>query len=147
MRRQSGSYERAYRDETNALTDPGSMLLSTRMDDMSTYQAYKAYTAGAGYPVSSDPYYQADADRIRLTLKQAAEFETVSENGEQTGEVSYPEGTVFTILRTDGAGTVDLKPEAEGDEIARVSGDFSEWPQQVSGFELETLFDGTVFAG
>ena len=111
---QSGSYERAYSDETNALTDPGSMLLSTRMDAMSTYQACKAYTAEAGYPVSSDPYYQADADNIRLTLKQAAEFETVSESGEQTGKASYPEGT---------------------------------WPQQVSGFELETLFDGTVFAG
>lgn len=144
---QSGSYERAYSDETNALTDPGSMLLSTRMDAMSTYQACKAYTAEAGYPVSSDPYYQADADHIRLTLKQAAEFETVSESGEQTGKASYPEGTVFTILRTDGAGTVDLKPAAGEDKIARVSGDFSDWPQQVSGFELETLFDGTVFAG
>ena len=144
---QSGSYERAYSDETNALTDPGSMLLSTRMDAMSTYQACKAYTAEAGYPVSSDPYYQADADNIRLTLKQAAEFETVSESGEQTGKASYPEGTVFTILRTDGAGTVDLKPAAGEDKIARVSGDFSDWPQQVNGFELETLFDGTVFAG
>lgn len=144
---QSGSYERAYRDETNALTDPGSMLLSTRMDAMSTYQACKAYTAEAGYPVSSDPYYQADADNIRLTLKRVAEFETVSESGEQTGKASYPEGTVFTILRTDGAGTVDLKPAAGEDKIARVSGDFSDWPQQVSGFELETLFDGTVFAG
>ena len=92
-------------------------------------------------------YYQADADNIRLTLKQAAEFETVSESGEQTGKASYPEGTVFTILRTDGAGTVDLKPAAGEDKIARVSGDFSDWPQQVSGFELETLFDGTVFAG
>jgi hypothetical protein len=54
---------------------------------------------------------------------------------------------VFTILRTDGAGTVDLKPAAGEDKIARVSGDFSDWPQQVSGFELGTLFDGTVFAG
>ena len=115
------------------------MRLSTRMDAMSTYQAYKSYSAGEGYPLSSEPYYQADAEHIWLTLKQAAEFETVSESGEQTGKASYPEGTVFTILRTDGAGVVDLRPAAGGDEIARVSVDFSDWPQQVCGFELEAL--------
>ena len=144
---QSGRDECAYHYETDALTDPDSMRLSTRMDAMSTYQAYKSYSAGEGYPLSSEPYYQADAEHIWLTLKQAAEFETVSESGEQTGKASYPEGTVFTILRTDGAGVVDLRPAAGGDEIARVSVDFSDWPQQVCGFELEALFDGTVFAG
>ena len=144
---QSGRDECAYHYETDALTDPDSMRLSTRMDAMSTYQAYKSYSAGEGYPLSSEPYYHADAEHIWLTLKQAAEFETVSESGEQTGKASYPEGTVFTILRTDGAGVVDLRPAAGGDEIARVSVDFSDWPQQVCGFELEALFDGTVFAG
>lgn len=43
--------------------------------------------------------------------------------------------------------TVQAELSLPDGRIAKVTVDVSEWPQYVSGLELERVFDGTLFAG
>ena len=130
------------------LTDPDAMQLSSRMNALSTYSAYRTYSASPGpdgYLTSLDPYYIVDAVRT-VTLKQNITLTVVGEDGIGTEEKMFTAGSIFTLYRTDGMTFVDLKADADG-SIVRVSGDFRQWPHVVMGIQEEELFDGVFYAG
>ena len=130
------------------LTDPDAMQLSSRMNALSTYSAYRTYSASPGpdgYLTSLDPYYIVDAVRT-VTLKQNITLTVVGEDGIGTEEKMFTAGSIFTLYRTDGMTFVDLKADADG-SIVRVSSDFRQWPHVVMGIQEEELFDGVFYAG
>ena len=130
------------------LTDPDAMQLSSRMDVLSTYDAYRSYSASKGengYPVPLDMTYTADAD-IHLTLKKDAVFTAATEDGSGSTDKNFAAGTSFSIYRTDGLRYVDLKSDADG-TIVSLSGDFSQAPSTVMGMMADELFDGMMYAG
>lgn len=130
------------------LTDPEAMQLSSRMDVLSTYDAFRNYSASKrddGYPVPLDMTYTADAD-IHLTLKKDAVFTAVGEDGSGSTDKNFEAGTTFSIYKTDGLTYVDLRSDADG-TIVSLSGDFSQAPSTVMGMMADELFDGMMYAG
>ena len=130
------------------LIDPDAMQLSSRMNALSTYSAYRTYSATPGpdgYLSPLDPYYIVDAVRT-VTLKQDVTLPVVGEDGTGTEEGQFTAGSAFTLYRTDGTTFVDLKSDTDG-SIVRVNSDFSQWPHIVMGMEEEALFDGVLYAG
>ncbi len=130
------------------LTDPEAMQLSSRMDVLSTYYAFRNYSASKrddGYPVPLDMTYTADAD-IHLTLKKDAVFTAAGEDGSGSTDKNFSAGTSFSIYRTDGLRYVDLKSD-EGGTVVSLNGDFSQAPSTVMGMMADELFDGMMYAG
>lgn len=128
------------------LTDPEAFKLDTRTEYLSTATAYKSYKIGNdGMPVTDDSWYQLQNDWV-LTLKQPISAELVDENtGELVEEVSLNAGEQVRYLRTDNKTLADLR-RSDG-TIVRVVVDTEKWPRTIDGVDIETIFDGIIFAG
>lgn len=127
-------------------TDPGAFKLDTRTDYLSTVTAYKSYEIGNdGMPITDDSWYQLQNKWIFI-LKQPVDAELVDENtGEIMGNVSLKKGEEVQYVRTDDKTMADLK-RSDG-TIVRVEVDTENWPRTIDGVEIETIFDGIIFAG
>lgn len=128
------------------LTDPGAFKLDTRTDYLSTATAYKSYKIGKdGMPITDDSWYQLQNEWI-LTLKQPVDAELVDEStGEVKEKVSLKKGEQVQYVRTDDETMADLR-RSDG-TIVRVAVDTENWPRTIDGIDIETIFDGIIFAG
>lgn len=147
-----GSLPAASLDESytlnNPLTDPDAMILSSRMDALSTYDAYRTYSASEstnGYPVPLDLAYWIDSD-THVTLRKTVNLTLVGGDGNGTGQKEFPAETSFSLYQTDGLNYVDLQSDADS-SIVRVNGSFAEWPHTVEGMQEDELFRGMMYAG
>jgi hypothetical protein len=132
--------------DRSPLLDPACMYLSTAMDLMSTYSAFRAYRAGGdGMPVPLTDYYEISSG-ITLTSKVALTGEAVdTQTGQTTGEEKeIPAGSKCSFWHTNGTDTVDMMLEDGTAVRFHVT---REWPQTVNGIDLLEAFDGTMFAG
>ena len=132
--------------DRSPLLDPACMYLSTRMDLMSSYSAFRAYQAGGdGMPVPLTDYYEISSG-ITLTSKVALTGEAVdTQTGQTTGEEKeIPAGSKCSFWHTNGTDTVDMMLEDGTAVRFHVT---REWPQTVNGIDLLEAFDGTMFAG
>ncbi len=132
--------------DRSPLLDPACMYLSTAMNLMSTYSAFRAYRAGGdGMPVPLTDYYEISSG-ITLTSKVALTGEVVdTQTGQTTGEEKeIPAGSKCSFWHTNGTDTVDMMLEDGTAVRFHVT---REWPQTVNGIDLLEAFDGTMFAG
>lgn len=134
-----------YDSYIHTLTDPGNMLLSTRFDLMSTYDAGRTYhVSGAPTPVSEENYYMI-LRNLTLNSRKEIVADLVDEAGNVTESArKIPSGTTFKLYRTDGKELVDAL--LEDGRIVRftVTGDF---PQTVNGSNAEEVFEELFYAG
>lgn len=131
---------------TTLLTDPDAFLLDTRMELLSTYNAYRSYRIAAdGSLVPEDLWYTIDAD-ITLTSLVALRADVLGTDRSVTeADVLLPAGTQCTLLRTDGSSWVEVQLD-DGREC-RLAVSNEQWPQLVDGKPADQCFDGMLFAG
>ena len=128
-------------------TNPSAFRLVARCDFLGTHTVVRPYTLSEqGLPQGlADWYYYAGGPAITTKIPL-----TLAEVDTQIGEVKVedllvPAGTDLTFYRTDAASFVDmLLPDGR---CVRVMVQASEWPQTVNGIDIESCFDGMVFAG
>lgn len=130
-----------------ALTDPSSMKLDSRLNCLSTYSGSKVYHTGKdGLPESAQAWYLFCGEPRDLTLLKEKTAVVVDEDGNAEGKTKLAAGTVLRILRTDGADYCDFTLE-DGNTIVRMETETGSWPQLVGGEPAEEVFDGMMFAG
>lgn len=150
----NGGDTRNYYDHENnefytyCLTDSSKMMLETRFDILSTYSGYKTYTLGAdGMVTTDDEFYVVDA-WFTLVSKADIECDVVDEDGNVISTESFPSGTEYKIIRTDGSSIVDAMT---GDgKIARFEVGTAEdtlYSYTIDGVSIDELFEQLYFAG
>ena len=78
--------------------------------------------------------------------KRALTVKETDLKGRETGKTKeIPAGTKLQFYMTDNESYVIFR--YDGDQYGKVSMDNSDWPQKINGEELETILDGTMFAG
>ena len=127
--------------------DPDKILLSTRVDLMSTYSAQRYYHLDEeGMPVSDELYTIVTYGDNPLTVREAVTVKAVDAAGNETGDKVLNVGDTITLEKTDGKSFVDVK--VSDGSMARIYVDTSQgWPQTVNGSDVQALFDGMRFAG
>ncbi|MBR5047662.1 MAG: DUF3298 domain-containing protein, partial [Eubacterium sp.] len=125
----------AYKD---VLTDPSNMVLSSRFDLMSTYEAGKTYQVrNTPNPVSDEKYYTILRE-LTLVSKEEITADLVDESGNVTeSSVGIPSGTSFKLYRTDGKAIVDALLDDGTIVRFNVTGSY---PQTVNGVDAEEVF-------
>ena len=156
-----------------AFTNPKKFELTTRLDILGTYTAYKTYEVGQnGLPVSSDEYYISESSFAMKAVKDL-ELEKIDTDGNVTGKETVPAGSFLAVARTDGKGIADLvlvdeayietTGESEWEhylltkDIAELAGsaktmyrvtvERTEYPYKVNGEEEDSVFAGVMYAG
>lgn len=134
---------------STAPIDPSDFIMYSRSDILSTYTIFRHYeldTDGRPLPQTEEWWIQTDR---KLKLKSPLTVSVMDElsfDGIDNGkDEKLPEGTTLRAARTNGFSWVDC--ELEDGRFARLYIDNSDWPQTVDGTDIETLFDGIVFAG
>ena len=73
-------------------------------------------------------------------------MEKTDASGKESGKTEVlPAGTKLRFYMTDNESYVIFN--YDGDQYGKVSMDNSDWPQKINGEELESVLDGTQFAG
>lgn len=133
----------------STLIDPNDMILQTRTNVMSTVQIERSYRVGTdGVPEANENMYRVTTKgALWLTLKQDAEFDVLDDqDSDSTHKVEFARGTQFRLWRTDNDSIMDCV--TEDSDYVRFKVDTSSYPQKINDeYDLEDLFDGTVFAG
>lgn len=129
--------------DTYPIFNPDKLVLSQRVDAMSTYTISKNYKINdKGIPESSDEFGTA-MDVITLTVKEDIKGKNVDiEKNELKDDVTIKKGEKITIYRTNGKDTVIFKTE-NGSYIALKY----EGEDKFNGKPFEESFDGAIFAG
>ena len=89
-------------------------------------------------------YYNSGPDYPDLTAKKDMTYDTVDEDGNVTGTKDVKNGDTIIYYRTDDEGFADMK--TNDGTIIRLNIDDSEWPYTIDGEDIQSLFDGIVFA-
>ena len=129
-------------------TDPECFLLSSKIDNLSTYTGIRLFSFDGGIiPQPADQAYLALCD-FKLTLKKDLELELLyNETRRPTGtKVTVPEGTELSFVRTDRNGFVEM---TDGNGLyVRVTLDSpASYPPKIDGVPADELFDGIMYAG
>lgn len=133
-------------ERISAYCDPEELLLTTRLDALSTYSGWRYYrVAEDGLPYSDEPY-RALAGDIKPKLIKEITAKLTDADGKETGEsADIPAGTELSFYMTDNKSYV-IFSLADGRYI-KVDMDRSDWPYKVNGEELDSVLSDTVFAG
>jgi hypothetical protein len=129
--------------------DPDHFSLSVRSDLASTTLIAKNFHLNEkGLPEAENAYYSY-VSPMKFTLKEAEKFivfRNISEDGSKAKDTrEFSEGTVFTLLRTDDKSWFDA--QTEDGSYVHIPVDASDWPHLVNGKDVESVFDGVIFAG
>ena len=116
-----------------------------RVDLLSTYSAVaRCYVGTDGMPVEKDGAYQVENEMI-ITSTVDITADLVDEEGLLTGErYTFPAGTEFMFMSTDGETYVDMKT-GEGPWCRLYTA--QEWPPTVNGMDAESSFVMLWYAG
>ena len=129
-------------------TDPECFLLSSKIDNLSTYTGIRLFSFDGGIvPQPADQAYLALCD-FKLTLKRDLDLDLLyNETRRPTGtKVTVPEGTELSFVRTDRSGFVEM---TDGNGLyVRVNLDSpASYPPKINGIPADELFDGIMYAG
>lgn len=129
-----------------AYTDPQNLYLSRGLDAFSTYSATRHYFVGENGSLESAEPYLAGNTETAPVVKTELTVKMTDSAGKETGKTEVlPAGTVLHFYMTDNESYVVFR---YGDgKYGKVSMDNSDWPQKINGQELESVLDGTMFAG
>ncbi|MBR0411296.1 MAG: DUF3298 domain-containing protein [Eubacterium sp.] len=127
------------------ITDPSSMLLTSRFDILSTYTGCRSYHLEDGpVPVSDDKVFTIKADITLVSVKEI-KATPVDKEGNVTGDpVKIPAKSSFTLKYTDGKNHVDALLKDGSMVRLEITGDY---PQYIDGVNAEELFEKLYFAG
>lgn len=133
-------------EDVAAYNDPGALYLEKTMNAFSTYSGSRHYHVGSsGLLESRDPYVVGPAE-IVVTVKKALTVKKTDASGRENGKTEViPVGTKLYFYMTDNESYVIFR--YDGDQYGKVSMYNSDWPQKINGEELESVLDGTQFAG
>ncbi|MBR6402182.1 MAG: DUF3298 domain-containing protein [Eubacterium sp.] len=128
------------------ISDPDRFYIGTKVQALSEYIGIRVAKVGDdGIPVPKDElYYKIDTfDNKKLTSKVPLELDKVDREENILGKETIPEGTKFTIYRTDNESFVDIR--AEKGDFYRVYFDVNTNLQKINGMDIEEVFDGIRF--
>lgn len=130
----------------HVLTDPDQFRLEGRTDVLSTLMGYKHYQiSDNGMPVTEDRWFTHTSE-VDLTLLQTLDVDVVDDaTGEKTGTMTLQAGTEVVYYRTDDRTFADLK--LSDGTVVRVMINMDGWPRTVGEMEIESVFEGMMFAG
>lgn len=179
---ESGSYEEEetgyeisyYKTFSYALTNPVSMMLSSHMDFLGTWQSSAEYHLedDSPVPVLTDGIFYRN-DLSAFLARREVKCERVNPDGSVVEETTIPEGTFVVMKRTDGESYADLqivdssevtvdgyadwsliytdevKEFDEDEPIYRVKVESieNEYYRNVDGSPESAVFDGIMYAG
>lgn len=158
-----------YISMTSPIVNPQCFIMHSRMQALSTYDAYMTYSIGDdGRYVPNSDLYDTNCIFI-ITAKQDIPCEIVDLDGNVTqSDATIKAGSTVRMVRTNAKNTVDVQVDAyefvderenEWDFITteeqidlnkapiyRIHFD-DEYFYKINGFEIYDLFDGMAFAG
>ena len=139
--------ENSFNEYKGIITNLNHFYIMTRTNLCGTVTGiYDAAVGNDGRIQVADGYdgkfYIRDTEYTALVDKT---YNTVDEDGNVTGTKDVKKGDTVTYYRTDDNLFADLKT-SDG-TIIRLDIDQSGWPYTCDGVDIETLFDGIIFAG
>ncbi len=119
--------------------------VTSRFDMLSTYFATADCFLGEnGMPVEKGGAYQIDFEQ-KITSTVEITAEVLDESGNLTGDTyTFPVGTAFGFLETDGAAYVDMQAD-DGKRCRFYT--TPQWPQTINGMEADSCFEMLWYAG
>lgn len=126
-------------------TNAEDFQVTSRFDMLSTYLATADCFVGEnGMPVEKGGAYQIDFERkITSTVEITAEL--LDEAGNLIGGTyTFPAGTAFGFVETDGATYVDMQAD-DGQRCRFYT--TSQWPQTINGMDANSSFEMLWYAG
>ena len=140
--------ENSYSEYSGVMTDLDQFYIYVRTNIAGTRSGrYEALIRSDGkIEASGDKliYYTSGPDYPDLTAKKDKTYDTVDEDGNVTGTTDVKNGDTVTYYRTDDEGFADMK--LSDGTIIRLYIDDSDWPYTIDGEDIQSLFDGIVFA-
>lgn len=152
------SYDTTY---IEAFVNPNKVRMGQYTDALSTGSGMRTYhMSDDGMLVSDDEFMDVSYswfdyfDEAEAGYKMGFEFTTkvdlkmdlLKPNGEVgKKEMKVPAGSKLSYLRTDGESIAEFR--MEDGSVVRAKIQVGDWPQYISGVELEEALDGIVFAG
>jgi len=125
--------------------NPKDFQVTSRFDMLSTYLATAdCFLGERGMPVEKGGAYQIDFEqKITSTVEISAEL--LDESGNLTGDTyTFPVGTAFGFLETDGATYVDMQAD-DGKRCRFYT--TPQWPQTINGMDANSCFEMLWYAG
>ena len=144
----SGAYYALDKYADCVFTDPTCFLLSSKIDNLSTYTGVRLFSFGEGVvPQPNDHTYLILCD-FSLTVKKDTEFELLySETRRPTGEkVVVKAGTVLSFVRTNRNSFVEMT-DGEGLFVRVEMDEPLVMPPTLGGVPADEIFDGIMYAG
>lgn len=168
-----GYDDNSYWYKQNALINPDSFTLDTRMDLLSTYSGYKEYHVGDdGAPVSEDEFFAIDNFGFLIAPVRDLPCQIIDKDGNVLEEnATLPADTMLRIIRNNGEDVVDLQagdyevtqPEWSDDEYPywnteepvdmergtfyRITLEVRDYEKTIGGEPVYDLFKGMMYAG
>lgn len=133
-------------EDVAAYNDPDDLYLGKTMNAFGTYSGNRHYHVGdSGLLESSEPY-MAGPTQMTPVVKKALTVKKTDASGQENGKTEVlPAGTKLRFYMTDDKTYVIFN--YDGDQYGKVSMDNSDWPQKINDEELESVLEGTMFAG
>lgn len=138
------SYKGSFNGGTKYFTNSSDFCVTKHFHMLSTLVGTTAcYVGENGLPVEKNGVY--DVSQMEYTLISTKEItaDLVDANGKPTGEShTFPAGSEFTYLRTDGKTYVDML-SSDGKQCRFYTGN-DEWPATINGMDATECFE-TLF--
>lgn len=110
-------------------------------DDGIIIKKSDVFDVSRDWKLSDSDYY----DPLVFKTKIALQMKKLDESMNVLEDVTIPEGTELTYIRTDGSTFADFKLQ-DGSEVRAVI-KCKEYPQKICDIDIETALDGIIFAG
>lgn len=140
------AYQGMFNGAVKYFTNSSDFCVTERMNMLSTMTVVaRCYVGADGMPVNKSGTYDVyKSEEIILTSVKEIMAEEVDEYGDLTGATcTFPEGTQFTYLRTDGKIYVDML--ASNGQQCRFYISNAEWPPTVNGMDATEYFE-TIYS-
>lgn len=126
-------------------TNTKDFQVSKRFDMLSTYTGIaNCYIGADGLPVEKEGAYRIDWE-VNITSTVEIDAELIDDEGNLKGSsYTFPIGTTFRLLETDGATYVDV--QADDGQRCRFYVE-PQWPQTINGMPAEDCFETLWYAG
>ncbi len=133
-------------EDVAAYNDPYDIYLGKTMNAFGTYSGNRHYHVGSSGLLESSEPYMAGPTEMTPVVKKTLTVKKTDASGQENGKTEVlPSGTKLRFYMTDDKTYVIFN--YDGDQYGKVSMDNSDWPQKINDEELESVLEGTVFAG
>ena len=126
------------------LTDPVNCLLQNRSDMFGTVSVVRSYDFDDNGQIVPTEELYAFYDMTPHKVLTSVKVDIVDENGNKTGERDLVVGEEVVPYKTNNVDTVYI---CDKDDNILMFHETNEWPRQVEGIDIETIFDNILYAG